>query len=143
MALIQPKSSPAPSLISWVLGCLAANIVGGFTVFWLLFHFSLGLPLRLLIVPFVAVSCATLLLAPCLYWAQKQDAVRGGHHRRLYLVAGSYAISVSFLYIYFGNRYGLLADDTAKLFYLLAAIGIPAFCFFGFFINKAVFSDQA
>jgi hypothetical protein len=127
------------SLRSWVISCVCAIPLGGFTIFWCLFHLGLGIPFDQLFAPFVAISALTLLLAPCLYWAKKQDALRGGNYKRLYFVAASYTLLAMLTYIHYGAEAGVVPGRRLEFFYVLTLVCIPAFYLGGYFLRKILF----
>ena len=63
-------SARYPSFGKWIVATILTIPVGGFTVFWCLFHLGFGVPFKMMAAPFVLVSAITLLLAPSLYWAR-------------------------------------------------------------------------
>jgi hypothetical protein len=135
-----PKETAAYlSLRSWVIASLCSIPVGGITIFWCLFHLGLGIPIKLLLEPFLVVSVLTLLIAPSLYWSRKQDAIRDGNHKRLYFVAANYTLLSTLIYIHFGAAAGVIPTHRVGFFDVLALICIPVFYFSGFYLRKILF----
>jgi hypothetical protein len=125
-----------PPFGTWLLSCALAIPVGGFSVFYILFHLGLRIELASLARPFLISSVLTLLLAPALYWCQKQDALYGGDHKRLYFVAGCYTLAIFLTYIHFGAKVGLVPTTYVKPLILLAVIFIPAIYLGGFYLRR-------
>jgi len=139
---VAPASGENPhdrSLRSWIITCACAVPVWGFTIFWCLFHLGLGLSIGQLLAPFVAITVLTFLSAPCLYWATKQDALRGGNHKRFYFVAASYTLLALLIYIHYGAEVGAIPRSRVELLSVLTLVCIPAFYLGGYFLRKILF----
>jgi hypothetical protein len=133
------ESNRYPRLINWILGCLFAALLGGLTVFYLLFHLGLRIPMERLWEPFVIVSVLTLGAAPGLYWARKEQTLHGGDHRRLFAVIGSYTLVVLLVYIRYGLLEVLFPGVSVNLLYLLCLIWVPAIFALGIYTRKSLF----
>jgi hypothetical protein len=80
----------------------------------------------------------SLLLAPSLYGARKQDTIRGGNHKRLYFVAAAYSLATTMVDIHLGAGAGLIPNGRVELFYLLTAVSIPGIYAGGLLLRKTL-----
>jgi len=132
-----------PKLWAWILASLVSIPIGGFTMFYCIFHLALKIPLSDLIEPFALVSGLTILLSPFLYWSRKHELLSRGDLRPLFASVGGYTLAVCLLYVYYGGKVGLLSASKLTGYYLFMLVLIPAAFLGGFYLHRRIFRPRS
>jgi uncharacterized membrane-anchored protein len=123
----------------WVAALGFAALVGGVTIYLLLFHLAMGIPISDLWEAFLLHSLAALVLAPFMYEADRRRSRDDRSQFGWFFASlGVYCVAVLLCWTFFGLRAGVIPTALRNVCYAGAILGPGLASIAAYFIRKKI-----